>query len=39
MQQLGNKTECGLLGFVLSLGQSYQTIRDAYPEELIFKVF
>uniref|UniRef100_A0A915LVS2 Calcium-transporting ATPase n=1 Tax=Meloidogyne javanica TaxID=6303 RepID=A0A915LVS2_MELJA len=39
MQQLGNKTECGLLGFVLSLGQSYQTIRDAYPEELIFKVY
>uniref|UniRef100_A0A1I8B456 Peptidase_M41 domain-containing protein n=1 Tax=Meloidogyne hapla TaxID=6305 RepID=A0A1I8B456_MELHA len=38
MQQLGNKTECGLLGFVLSLGQNYQSIRDAYPEERIFKV-
>jgi P-type Ca2+ transporter type 2B len=39
MQQLGNKTECGLLGFVLSLGQNYQEIRDAYPEERIFKVY
>jgi uncharacterized membrane-anchored protein len=38
MQQLGNKTECGLLGLVLGLGQSYQTIRDTYPEERIFKV-
>uniref|UniRef100_A0A183BP50 Calcium-transporting ATPase n=1 Tax=Globodera pallida TaxID=36090 RepID=A0A183BP50_GLOPA len=39
MQQLGNKTECGLLGFVLGLGQSYQTIRDAFPENRIFKVY
>ncbi|KAL3070900.1 hypothetical protein niasHS_017025 [Heterodera schachtii] len=39
MQQLGNKTECGLLGFVLGLGQSYQAIRDAFPEERIFKVY
>lgn len=38
MQQLGNKTECGLLGFVLGLGQSYQTIRDTFPEENNFKV-
>lgn len=37
--QLGNKTECGLLGFVLSMGQSYQAIRDKYPEEKLFKVF
>ncbi|VDM94842.1 unnamed protein product [Thelazia callipaeda] len=37
--QLGNKTECGLLGFVLALGQSYQIIRDKYPEEKIFKVY
>lgn len=36
--QLGNKTECGLLGFVLALGQSYQAVRDKYPEEKIFKV-
>lgn len=36
--QLGNKTECGMLGFVLGLGQSYQTIRDHNPEDGIFKV-
>ncbi|KAK6111371.1 calcium-translocating P-type ATPase PMCA-type [Brugia pahangi] len=39
LTQLGNKTECGLLGFVLALGQSYQAIRDKYPEEKIFKVY
>ncbi|KAI6214471.1 Plasma membrane calcium-transporting ATPase 3 [Aphelenchoides besseyi] len=37
--QLGNKTECGLLGFVLALNQSYQQIRDKHPEESIFKVY
>ncbi|KAF8372116.1 mca-3 [Pristionchus pacificus] len=37
--QLGNKTECGMLGFVLGLGQSYQTIRDHNPEDGIFKVY
>ncbi|KAK0399648.1 hypothetical protein QR680_003144 [Steinernema hermaphroditum] len=39
MTQLGNKTECGMLGFVLGLGQSYQEIRDRNPEETIFKVY
>ncbi|KAI1732668.1 e1-E2 ATPase domain-containing protein [Ditylenchus destructor] len=39
MSQIGNKTECALLGFVLNLGQSYQAIRDAFPEEHIFKVY
>ncbi|MCP9265526.1 Plasma membrane calcium-transporting ATPase 3 [Dirofilaria immitis] len=39
LTQLGNKTECGLLGFVIALGQSYQAIRDKYPEEKIFKVY
>uniref|UniRef100_F1KQN1 Calcium-transporting ATPase n=1 Tax=Ascaris suum TaxID=6253 RepID=F1KQN1_ASCSU len=39
LTQLGNKTECALLGFVLALGQSYQNIRDKYPEECIFKVY
>ena len=29
--QLGNKTECGLLGFVEHLGGNYATIRDKYP--------
>ncbi|XGW27763.1 hypothetical protein V3C99_007945 [Haemonchus contortus] len=37
--QLGNKTECGLLGFVLALGASYQDIRDKNPEESIPKVY
>ncbi|GMR48520.1 hypothetical protein PMAYCL1PPCAC_18715 [Pristionchus mayeri] len=37
--QLGNKTECGMLGFVLGLNQSYQTIRDHNPEDGIFKVY
>uniref|UniRef100_A0A0N5A725 Calcium-transporting ATPase n=1 Tax=Parastrongyloides trichosuri TaxID=131310 RepID=A0A0N5A725_PARTI len=38
-QQLGNKTECGMLGFVLALGQSYQAIRDKHPEKSLFKVY
>jgi magnesium-transporting ATPase (P-type) len=29
--QLGNKTECGLLGFVEQLGGDYEKIRAAYP--------
>ncbi|CAI5448926.1 unnamed protein product [Caenorhabditis angaria] len=37
--QLGNKTECGMLGFVLALGKSYQDIRDKHPEETIPKVY
>uniref|UniRef100_A0A1I7WF30 Cation_ATPase_C domain-containing protein n=1 Tax=Heterorhabditis bacteriophora TaxID=37862 RepID=A0A1I7WF30_HETBA len=36
--QLGNKTECGMLGFVLALGASYQEIRNKNPEETIPKV-
>uniref|UniRef100_A0A0N4Z4H1 Calcium-transporting ATPase n=1 Tax=Parastrongyloides trichosuri TaxID=131310 RepID=A0A0N4Z4H1_PARTI len=37
--QIGNKTECGMLGFVLDLGQSYQAIREMNPEENHFKVY
>lgn len=37
-KQLGNKTECGLLGFVQALGQNYQTFRTETPEEKLFKV-
>lgn len=37
--QVGNKTECALLGFVLALGQSYQTIRDDQPEETFTRVY
>uniref|UniRef100_A0A1B6DUL5 Calcium-transporting ATPase n=1 Tax=Clastoptera arizonana TaxID=38151 RepID=A0A1B6DUL5_9HEMI len=38
-KQVGNKTECALLGFVLGLGKNYQTIRDDIPEELFTRVY
>ncbi|KAL3290352.1 hypothetical protein HHI36_023694 [Cryptolaemus montrouzieri] len=38
-KQVGNKTECALLGFVVGLGKSYQTIRDDYPEETFTRVY
>ncbi|XP_055594886.1 plasma membrane calcium-transporting ATPase 1-like isoform X6 [Uranotaenia lowii] len=38
-QQVGNKTECALLGFVQGLGQSYQRIRDDHPEESFTRVY
>ncbi|KAI6190223.1 Calcium-transporting ATPase [Aphelenchoides bicaudatus] len=38
-QQLGNKTECGLLGFVNKLGHCYKEIRKNHPEESLFKVY
>ncbi|RZC38902.1 plasma membrane calcium-transporting ATPase 2 [Asbolus verrucosus] len=38
-KQVGNKTECALLGFVLGLGKNYQTIRDDYPEESFIRVY
>jgi magnesium-transporting ATPase (P-type) len=37
--QLGNKTECALLGLVLDLGQQYEVYRKKFPEEAIIKVF
>lgn len=37
-KQLGNKTECGLLGFVLDMGQQYQPIRDVFTEDKFTKV-
>jgi len=38
--QLGNKTECALLGYVqLVLGKDYQSYRDAVPEDKFIKVF
>jgi Ca2+ transporting ATPase len=36
--QLGNKTECALLGFVLDLGQSYADIRKRITEHDLVKV-
>lgn len=38
-KQIGNKTECGLLGFVLNLGGSYDQIRNQYPSEQFVKVY
>ncbi len=37
--QLGNKTECALLGFVKQLGDNYETIRDAHPTKEFVHVY
>ena len=37
--QIGNKTECALLGFVLDLGLSYSDIRQKHPDTTFTKVF
>uniref|UniRef100_A0AAQ4NPS9 Calcium-transporting ATPase n=1 Tax=Gasterosteus aculeatus aculeatus TaxID=481459 RepID=A0AAQ4NPS9_GASAC len=36
--QVGNKTECGLLGFVLDLQRDYAPVREQVPEERLYKV-
>lgn len=38
-KQVGNKTECSLLGFVLELGRDYQTVRNSCPEQKLHKVY
>ncbi|XP_066515501.1 plasma membrane calcium-transporting ATPase 3a isoform X2 [Hoplias malabaricus] len=38
-KQVGNKTECALLGLVLDLKRDYQCIREQIPEEKLFKVY
>ncbi|KAL3058870.1 hypothetical protein OYC64_010917 [Pagothenia borchgrevinki] len=38
-KQVGNKTECGLLGFLLDLKRDYQPIRNQIPEEKLYKVY
>ncbi|XP_062260926.1 plasma membrane calcium-transporting ATPase 2 isoform X1 [Platichthys flesus] len=38
-KQVGNKTECSLLGLVLSLKRDYQTVRNQMPEEKLYKVY
>ncbi|XP_047451486.1 plasma membrane calcium-transporting ATPase 1-like [Mugil cephalus] len=38
-RQVGNKTECALLGLTLNLRRDYQTIRNEIPEEKLFKVY
>ncbi|XP_043071825.1 plasma membrane calcium-transporting ATPase 2 isoform X3 [Drosophila grimshawi] len=37
--QVGNKTECALLGFVQALGVKYQSIRDEIPEDRFTRVY
>ncbi|XP_032822331.2 plasma membrane calcium-transporting ATPase 2-like isoform X2 [Petromyzon marinus] len=38
-RQVGNKTECALLGLVEALGGDYQAVRDGTPEEALHKVY
>ena len=38
-QQLGNKTECGLLGFVEHLGGDYAAIREQHPTNTYVHVY
>jgi Ca2+ transporting ATPase len=38
-KQIGNKTECGLLGLVNDLGGDYDQVRRKYPSEEHVKVF
>ncbi|ELK24027.1 Plasma membrane calcium-transporting ATPase 4 [Myotis davidii] len=38
-RQVGNKTECSLLGFVIDLKQDYQAVRSEVPEEKFYKVY
>ncbi|XP_031439164.1 plasma membrane calcium-transporting ATPase 1a isoform X3 [Clupea harengus] len=38
-RQVGNKTECALLGFVMDLKKDYQAIRNEIPEEKLYKVY
>uniref|UniRef100_A0A674F555 Calcium-transporting ATPase n=1 Tax=Salmo trutta TaxID=8032 RepID=A0A674F555_SALTR len=38
-RQVGNKTECALLGFANDLKRDYQAIRNEIPEEKLYKVY
>uniref|UniRef100_A0A3P9MC88 Calcium-transporting ATPase n=1 Tax=Oryzias latipes TaxID=8090 RepID=A0A3P9MC88_ORYLA len=38
-RQVGNKTECALLGFCNDLKRDYQKIRNEIPEEKLYKVY
>jgi len=37
--QVGNKTECALLAYVLNIGETYQVYRDETPEETYARVY
>lgn len=36
--QVGNKTECALLGLVRDIGREYENVRKEITEEKLFKV-
>ncbi|XP_029143067.1 plasma membrane calcium-transporting ATPase 2 [Protobothrops mucrosquamatus] len=38
-RQVGNKTECGLLGLLVNLKHDYQPARIQMPEEKLYKVY
>ncbi|XP_005883114.1 PREDICTED: plasma membrane calcium-transporting ATPase 4 isoform X1 [Myotis brandtii] len=38
-RQVGNMTECSLLGFVIALKQDYHAVRSEVPEEKFYKVY
>ena len=38
-KQIGNKTECALLGFVLDLGENYDAVRCEVTEDRLYKVY
>ncbi|XP_041709156.1 plasma membrane calcium-transporting ATPase 1 isoform X2 [Coregonus clupeaformis] len=38
-RQVGNKTECALLGFANDLKRDYQAVRNEIPEEKLYKVY
>ncbi|XP_062456966.1 plasma membrane calcium-transporting ATPase 3-like [Rhea pennata] len=38
-RQVGNKTECALLGLVLALRRDYEAVRAQVPEEQLYKVY
>nr|CDS22742.1 plasma membrane calcium transporting ATPase 2 [Echinococcus granulosus] len=38
-QQVGNKTDCALLGFVNAIGGNYEAMRSEWPEERLYRVY
>lgn len=38
-KQIGNKTECALLGFVNKIGGNYEQIRNQFPNDRFVKVY
>ena len=38
-KQVGNKTECALLDFVLKMGGSYEKVRNEYPTQDFAKIY